>query len=118
MSEGQAFEPNPERYMRLSVPFENEQDAKNALEAFMEKVSELRESYRIAEIAVAAGVYVPCEHPGGRQLCSTTGAMGDMTVSFRLAEQLRQRTALAVAETVADRLTDPSEPVSGSLNLK
>ena len=113
-----AFEPNPERYARLSVPFESDQDARNALEAFMEKVSELRESYRIAEIAVAAGVYLPCEHENGRQLVSTTGMMGDLKIGFRLAEQLRERTALALAETVAEKLLDPPEPASGSLNLK
>ena len=42
--------PNPELYERMRVPFETEDEARASVEAFMEKVGQLREQYKMPDV--------------------------------------------------------------------
>jgi hypothetical protein len=44
---------DPDKYEKLSKPFDNRQEAEKAIKAFMAAVSKLREKHKIADVVVA-----------------------------------------------------------------
>lgn len=53
--------PNPERYMRLSTPIEEEEARKNS-EGFLEAVEELRDRFHLSDLIVVGCIRVKDSH--------------------------------------------------------
>ena len=58
------WKPDPEKYQRLSAPFDTLEEAQAAGEAFFKDLSELREKHRIANLAVIIRTEVKDVGPG------------------------------------------------------
>ena len=82
---------DPNLFYDLSQPFETREEAEQALDAFCEAVSELRERFHIAELSVALRVEVKGEGP-----LLATLARGD-------SERLESLTAYAFGSAAEKR---------------
>jgi hypothetical protein len=84
--------PNPELYERLSAPFESADEARAAVDAFCEKVAQLREQYKMPNVTL--------------NICLTVKANGEvqqMTGGCTWGDNAK---ALMMAKREFDRLFD------------
>lgn len=89
------FEPNRERYARLSEPFESMDEANEALEAFRGGVEALREEHGVAEfVGAAAGTYL-----------TPDGEVSDFIVPIQFGDAIKAEgiAAWLYGKTAADR---------------
>lgn len=88
---------DPEKYKRLSTPFESRDEAQRAVEAFTDALSKLRETYHIAELVCQIQVYVKTEDTGkGIETMISGGGWGNQTKQAllikRMVDRFMQRT--------------------------
>lgn len=105
MSDEQMIEANPERYRRMSAPYESEELAKAAMKAFLKDLRELREKHRIAEVSVIAGVWTPNpEAPDTRRLLwRSMAAYGDSILAYELLRSAATTQAIHLAEMLTEK---------------
>lgn len=72
---------DPERYERLSRPFETEEDMNKAFAGFFRELGELREKYKIADVlTVVADSYQDPDDSTLKVPMATSMQYGDMTL--------------------------------------
>lgn len=61
-----AFGPNEDRYKKASQPHENEEAALSAINRFLDRVSALREEFKVPEVLIVCSAY----HGEGKAISS------------------------------------------------
>lgn len=79
-------------YERMNVPYPTQEEAKAALNAFLDDVLELREKHRISNFVISASARGP-EGPTG-----TSVARGDNSMAAILSTQLYRRFAVPLLQ--------------------
>lgn len=90
------FDPDPAKYAEMAKPFDDPKDAENSLRAFMEKVKQLRENYRIAEVVIAAQVYTADES----RARSGSMLLGSLINGFALSDAMTDEFGKTVARSM------------------
>jgi hypothetical protein len=79
------FEPDPDKYAELSMPFESEEEANKVASAFFNAVRAIREQYRIPELIIQFQLYVQTDE--GVRALRGGGGWGDQHLQAELAKR-------------------------------
>lgn len=74
---------DPEKYAKMSEPFESAEQAKEIAAEFLKAVGRLREQYRIAEMVIQVQVYAQAEN--GREIVFGGAGYGDQMEQAKMA---------------------------------
>lgn len=91
---------DPEKYARMAAPFADDVEAGAVLAVFYEKVRQLRESYRIAEVCVVAAVYVEVDDTEQLKAVSSFFTFGSLSRHFPLMDAATQSLAMQISRAM------------------
>lgn len=109
---------DPEKYRRLSTPFESEDEARKATDGFLDELARLREKYHVPELVCQFQVYVKMPEENVGSLVGGAG-WGDQLRQAKLAKRMADRefdATLQMIQTLSEHsnalaemlITDPS----------
>lgn len=83
---------NPDKYERLSKPFETQEEAEKAMKAFLNAVSKIREKHKIPDVLIGIkGSFKNPEIPDGEIEFTCFGQHGHMLNGLPLANYLHDK---------------------------